>query len=110
MRGLLVALLVVGGCATSSDADPRDPFEPLNRGIYKFNDAVDEAVLAGVSYIRKSYQRTATISSMRFISSYRDAHFAAGWKLIDVTKLDDKSMTTARRLMRWAPSPWKIAA
>ncbi len=28
---------------------------------------------------------------MRFISSYRDALFAAGWKLIEVTKLDEES-------------------
>jgi OmpA-OmpF porin, OOP family len=53
--------------------------------------ADDEAVLAGVGYIKKSYQRTADISSMRFISNYRDALFAAGWKLVDVTKLDDTS-------------------
>jgi OOP family OmpA-OmpF porin len=53
--------------------------------------ADDEAVLAGVSYIKKSYRRTADFSSMRFISNYRDALFAAGWKLVDVTKLDDTS-------------------
>ena len=53
--------------------------------------ADDEAVMAGVSYIKKSYRRTADISSMRFISNYRDALFAAGWKLVDVTKLDDTS-------------------
>jgi phospholipid-binding lipoprotein MlaA len=32
-----VALLA--GCATNGD--PRDPLEPLNRGIYQFNDAAD---------------------------------------------------------------------
>src|SRR4029453_10188242 len=53
--------------------------------------AGDEAVLAGVSYIKKSYKRTADISSVRFISSYRDALFAAGWKLVDVTKLEETS-------------------
>jgi OOP family OmpA-OmpF porin len=53
--------------------------------------ADEEAVLAGVSYIKKSYERTAAVSSTRFISSYRDALFAAGWKLIDVTKLDEQS-------------------
>ena len=52
--------------------------------------ADDEAVLAGTSYIKKSYRRTRDISSARFVSSYRDALFAAGWKLIDVTKLDEK--------------------
>ena len=53
--------------------------------------AEGEAVLAGVSYVKKSYERTADISSMRFIGSYRDALFAAGWKLVDVTKLGETS-------------------
>ena len=33
------------GCATSPDANPRDLFEPFNRSMYTFNDAVDTAVL-----------------------------------------------------------------
>lgn len=49
--------------------------------------ADEEAVLAGMGHIKKSYERTSAISSMRFVSTYRDALFAAGWKLIDVTKL-----------------------
>jgi OOP family OmpA-OmpF porin len=53
--------------------------------------ADDEAVLAGSAHSKKSYQRTTAISSTRFVSSYRDALFAAGWKLVDVTKLDEKS-------------------
>src|SRR5688572_23792245 len=53
--------------------------------------ADDEAVLAGTAYSRKSYRLTTPVSSVRFISSYRDTLFAAGWKLIDVTKLDEKS-------------------
>ena len=42
--GIAVAALAVllGGCATNGD--PRDPFEPVNRGIYSFNDTVDKAV------------------------------------------------------------------
>ena len=42
--GFAVAALTVllGGCATNGD--PRDPFEPVNRGIYTFNDTVDKAV------------------------------------------------------------------
>lgn len=34
------------GCATN---DPRDPLEPLNRGIYHFNDSVDKAVMKPVA-------------------------------------------------------------
>jgi outer membrane protein OmpA-like peptidoglycan-associated protein len=54
--------------------------------------ADDEAVLAGTSYTNKTYRLTNPISSARFVASYRDALFAAGWKLIDVTKLDEKSV------------------
>jgi phospholipid-binding lipoprotein MlaA len=39
--------LFLGGCATAPDAkkDPRDPFEGFNRASYKFNDALDRALL-----------------------------------------------------------------
>jgi phospholipid-binding lipoprotein MlaA len=43
MVALLVALTLLGGCA--STGNPRDPFEPLNRGIYHFNDGVDTVLL-----------------------------------------------------------------
>jgi len=52
----------------------------------------DEAVLAGMTHSKKSYQRTTAISSSRFVSTYRDALFAAGWKLIDVTKLTESAI------------------
>jgi len=46
---LLALLLSVGlaGCATlpNGKADPRDRFERVNRSVYKFNTAVDHAVL-----------------------------------------------------------------
>ena len=47
----VVAALVLAGCATPPDqrTNPRDPFEPFNRGVYRFNDAVDRAVLKPVA-------------------------------------------------------------
>ncbi|MBX3665688.1 MAG: VacJ family lipoprotein [Burkholderiales bacterium] len=36
---VVLGLGVLGGCA--STGDPRDPLEPLNRGIHTFNDGVD---------------------------------------------------------------------
>jgi len=36
----------LSGCATN---DPRDPLEPLNRGIYHFNDTVDKAVMKPIA-------------------------------------------------------------
>jgi len=41
---LLLASLVLGGCA-STHHNPEDPFEPFNRGVYQFNEAVDKAVV-----------------------------------------------------------------
>lgn len=43
------ALVLLAGCATGPDANPRDPLEPLNRGVQRFNDAVDDAVLRPVA-------------------------------------------------------------
>src|SRR5882672_6551052 len=56
MRPLALAVLLglVAGCASTADRDPRDPFEPLNRGIYRFNDRVDTAIARPVA---RSYQK-----------------------------------------------------
>jgi len=42
---VLMALIALAltGCASTHTKNPDDPFEPLNRGIYQFNDAVDKA-------------------------------------------------------------------
>ena len=42
-----VALVLLGGCATTGD--PRDPFEPMNRAVYKFNDEFDKSVARPVA-------------------------------------------------------------
>lgn len=47
--GMLLVLFLLGGCASGPNANPHDPLEPFNRGVYKFNDAVDTAVLKPVA-------------------------------------------------------------
>jgi len=47
--GVLLVLLLLSGCATGPNANPRDPLEPFNRGVYRFNDALDKAVLKPVA-------------------------------------------------------------
>jgi phospholipid-binding lipoprotein MlaA len=43
--GALALLAIASGCATGPHPNPADPFEPFNRGVSSFNDAVDDAVL-----------------------------------------------------------------
>ena len=46
---LLVGVLLMAGCASGPNANPRDPLEPFNRSVYQFNEAVDAAVLKPVA-------------------------------------------------------------
>jgi phospholipid-binding lipoprotein MlaA len=41
---LLAAAFALSGCATGPDRKPGDPLEPMNREIFKFNDAADRYV------------------------------------------------------------------
>jgi OOP family OmpA-OmpF porin len=50
-----------------------------------------EAVLAGGSYVQKTYELPPTLTPIVFIATLRESLFAAGWKLIDVTKLEEVS-------------------
>jgi phospholipid-binding lipoprotein MlaA len=52
---LFLVLAFLAGCATTGDGDPRDPFEPLNRRIYRFNEVVDEAVAKPVATAYREY-------------------------------------------------------
>ena len=47
--GLISFSLALGGCA--STGNPRDPLEPINRGIYHFNDGVDNLIIKPVAEI-----------------------------------------------------------
>ena len=54
----LLAALCVSACTTTqvnSDDDTYDPFEPLNRQVFGFNNAVDRAVVGPVA---RGYNRT----------------------------------------------------
>jgi phospholipid-binding lipoprotein MlaA len=42
---VLACAIVLAGCAsTGEERDPRDPFEGVNRGVYKFNETFDEYI------------------------------------------------------------------
>ena len=45
----LLFCIVLSGCASTPQDNAADPFEPFNRGVYKFNDRVDKAVVKPVA-------------------------------------------------------------
>lgn len=46
---LLLIGLMLSGCASTGHYNPKDPLEPVNRGIYKFNDTLDKALVKPVA-------------------------------------------------------------
>ena len=50
---LLLAVLAASGCASSPDADPRDPWEGMNRAVYSFNDGFDDYLAKPVAGVYK---------------------------------------------------------
>jgi len=58
----LSTTLLLAGCATAGERVKSDPWEPMNRGIYKFNDAFDRAALkpAAKAYVKVTPQPVRT--------------------------------------------------
>lgn len=61
----------MGGCASANN--PADPFEPVNRSIYSFNDNLDKAVVKPVAkgYV-KVVPNTGRIMISNFFSNLND--------------------------------------
>jgi phospholipid-binding lipoprotein MlaA len=49
LGALALAAACLGGCATGPQANPVDPIEPFNRGVTRFNDVVDSALMRPVA-------------------------------------------------------------
>jgi phospholipid-binding lipoprotein MlaA len=65
--------LGLGGCATSLDANPKDPWEPMNRKVFQINDAVDHAVVKPVAVAYKDYTPDLLQKGVHnFFSNLRD--------------------------------------
>jgi phospholipid-binding lipoprotein MlaA len=46
---LLLGMALLTGCATVANPDPRDPLEPYNRSMTRFNEQVDAMVFKPVA-------------------------------------------------------------
>jgi phospholipid-binding lipoprotein MlaA len=88
---------LLAGCATGPDADPRDPLEPFNRGVQRFNDTVDDAVLKPVAqgYVAVTPSPVRTGVS-NFFSNLGDL-----WSAVNAG-LQLRPRETAENLMRFS--------
>lgn len=70
MRNPALALLAAGlvtGCATGPDRKPGDPFEPVNRVIFKANDAIDTHIAVPIA---KGYEKVTPEPIRTAISNF----------------------------------------
>ncbi len=73
---LALALALLGGCATVPEGEPRarsDPWEPFNRGVFEFNDALDKVILKPVATAYVDYvPRIARTGVSNFLGNIVD--------------------------------------
>ncbi len=76
---LAISLVLLAGCASGPNANPADPLEPFNRGVYKFNDAVDTAVLKPVATAYQDITPSPIRQGVRnFFNNLQD-----GWSIVN---------------------------
>lgn len=63
----LAVCLLASGCATGPNRHPGDPLEPMNRAVFKFNDAVDSTIAVPIA---KGYQKVTPTPLRTAISNF----------------------------------------
>ncbi len=46
---IFLSIFLISGCASTPNANPKDPYENFNRGVFKFNESLDKHVLKPVA-------------------------------------------------------------
>jgi phospholipid-binding lipoprotein MlaA len=73
----LLALALLQGCATGPN--PRDPFEPFNRSVSRFNEGLDEAVLKPAAQVYQDVLPSPVRTGVsNFFSNLTDA-----WSMVN---------------------------
>jgi phospholipid-binding lipoprotein MlaA len=91
--GALIGLLQ--GCATVQSADARDPWESMNRSVYKFNDALDTMAVKPVAETYAKVMPSVVRKGVHnFLGNLGDV-----WTLVN-TALQLKGQATAETFMR----------
>ena len=92
--GLLV-LALLQGCATGPN--PRDPFEPFNRSMTRFNDGLDETIVKPVA---KAYQGVVPSPVRTGVNNFF-GNLSDAWTLVN-NVLQLKPQAAAESLMRFS--------
>ena len=88
---------LLAGCATGPDAHPRDPLEPWNRGVFRFNDAIDRAFLKPAATVyTKATPQFAQKGVRNFFNNLGDA-----WSTVN-SMLQFKGQEAANSFFRFA--------
>jgi phospholipid-binding lipoprotein MlaA len=73
VRFFWICLLLLGGCATTGESDPRDPWEGINRRVYSFNDGFDNVVARPVATVYRDVLHVEIRSRVsNFFSNIQD--------------------------------------
>jgi phospholipid-binding lipoprotein MlaA len=92
----LVAVAALStGCATGPNANPKDPLEPMNRSVTKFNDALDDNVLKPVATSYRDYIPSPVQTGVRNVFN----NLSDIWSTVN-NGLQLKGRDTAESLMR----------
>jgi len=96
-RATAVALvLVLTACASGPNANPRDPLEPFNRGVFQFNEVVDTAVIRPVA---KTYVDVVPELARRGVGNFF-GNLQDAWSFVNNT-LQFKGEAAANSLLRF---------
>ncbi len=70
---LLSAALLNFGCAsTTPDGEVNDPFEPVNRGVYQFNEELDRVVMKPLAEVYQKLPDPVQTGTHNFFSNLND--------------------------------------
>ena len=94
---LVLAIFMLSGCASGPNADSRDPLEPFNRGMYRFNDTVDRAVVKPVATAYRDVLPSPVRTGVtNFFANLQDA-----WSFVN-NSLQLKGEAAGNSLMRFS--------
>jgi phospholipid-binding lipoprotein MlaA len=92
---LTVLVLALPGCASVSNADPRDPWEPMNRRVYQFNEVIDQVAIRPAAVVYDTVVPTPIRAGVHnFLGNLSDV-----WSMAN-SALQLKAQATAETLMR----------